>query len=77
VPRLVAGLDSAGPTPPLGPGSWADTTVRLPADLAGCTVAHAFTGVTLTAGVSAHGHVELAAADLFAHSPVALLTRRS
>ncbi len=77
VPRLVAGLDSAGTTPPLGPRCWADTTVRLPAALAGCTMAHAFTGVTLSAGMSAHGHVELAAGNLFAHFPVALLTPRT
>ncbi len=77
VPRLVAGLEGAGTTPPLGAGCWADTMVRLPSELAGCIVEHAFTGVTLQAGVSAQGHVELAAADLFAHFPVALLTPRS
>ncbi len=77
VPRLIAGLEGAGTTPPLGPGCWDGTTVRLPADLAGCHADHAFTGVTLSTAVSAHGQLELSAADLFAHFPVALLALRT
>lgn len=76
VPRLIADMEGAGQTPPLGSRCWAGTMVRLPADLAGCTVEHAFTGATLQPGLSANGDVELAAAELFAHFPVALLTVR-
>jgi (1->4)-alpha-D-glucan 1-alpha-D-glucosylmutase len=72
VPRLVAGLSPDPARPPLGAESWPDT--RLPLD--GLDPAlrwrNAFTGEVLTPR-DVGGRPTLAAADLFAHFPVALL----
>ena len=76
VPRLVAGMEGAGSVPPLGAQCWGDTLVRLPADLAGATLVDAFTDAGHLASSSRDGTASLAAADLFTHFPVALLTLR-
>ena len=72
VPRLVARLAPDPARPPLGAEAWSDT--RLP--LAGLDPAlrwrNLFTGEVLTPEVR-DGQPSLAAADVFAHFPVALL----
>jgi (1->4)-alpha-D-glucan 1-alpha-D-glucosylmutase len=72
VPRLIVRLNPDPARPPLGPQTWSDT--RLP--LTGLDPAlrwrNAFTGEVLVSE-DRDGPPSLAAADLFAHFPVALL----
>jgi (1->4)-alpha-D-glucan 1-alpha-D-glucosylmutase len=73
VPRLVASLPGHGLAPPLGADAWDDTAIVLPESCGARRFTQAFTGITLTPVPGVQG-VCLAAADLFAHLPVALLT---
>jgi (1->4)-alpha-D-glucan 1-alpha-D-glucosylmutase len=72
VPRLIATLVGDANRPPLGADVWGDTAVQLPAAAAGLTLCHVFTGRPVVPGGSPSG-ATLAAADLFAEFPVALL----
>jgi (1->4)-alpha-D-glucan 1-alpha-D-glucosylmutase len=69
VPRLVASLLPDGGGPPLGTAVWGDTRVELPAPYATSRFCDAFSGSMIepTDG-------SLAAADIFARFPIALLT---
>ncbi|ODS52891.1 MAG: malto-oligosyltrehalose synthase [Acidobacteria bacterium SCN 69-37] len=72
VPRLVHTVfGSHAPAPPPAE-AWADTTIAVPAPLAGSTFTHVFTGERIApdpAGAAARMRV----ADLLRHAPVALL----
>ena len=72
VPRLVAGLAPDPSRPPLGLEVWQDTRLILPGVDPGTRWRHAFTGEILVAE-DRDGQPSLAAADVFAHFPVALL----
>jgi (1->4)-alpha-D-glucan 1-alpha-D-glucosylmutase len=72
VPRLVVSLPGDAAEPPLGDACWGDTTIDLPADLAGVRLTNAFTGETLAPD---SGAPQLRTADVFATFPVALLTQ--
>jgi maltooligosyltrehalose synthase len=75
VPRLIAGLVGDSGRPPLGREIWDDTTVQLPAGFADIELCDAFSGRRVTPCRTANS-VTVAAADLFADYPVALLLGR-
>jgi (1->4)-alpha-D-glucan 1-alpha-D-glucosylmutase len=72
VPRLVARLNPNPDRPPLGGGVWADTRLSLAGVESGGSWRDAFTGRRVTASDGT-----VAAAELFADFPVALLLRES
>jgi (1->4)-alpha-D-glucan 1-alpha-D-glucosylmutase len=72
VPRLLATLLGTAGDLPLGPPVWDDTRLLLSGVTPGLRLHNVFTGEELTAG-GHDGQAALAAADLFAHFPVALL----
>jgi (1->4)-alpha-D-glucan 1-alpha-D-glucosylmutase len=72
VPRLVVELAGAHERVPLGPRLWRDTRIKLPESHASGIWTHLFTGYEMQ---SKDGHV--AAVELFAEFPVAVLTSRS
>jgi (1->4)-alpha-D-glucan 1-alpha-D-glucosylmutase len=72
VPRLIARLAGDSGRPPLGAEAWGDTAVRLPDAAAGLTLCDVFTNRRIVPREAADG-AALAAADLFADFPVALL----
>ena len=72
VPRLVARLAPEPGRPPMGAEIWQDTRLPLPGLDPALRWRIAFTGEVLTPEVR-DGQPSLAAADLFAHFPVALL----
>ena len=67
VPRLVVGLLKGQNGVPTWPTEWGDTAIRLPDQWRGREWENVFTGEKLTAGTA------LAAGDVFASFPVALL----
>jgi (1->4)-alpha-D-glucan 1-alpha-D-glucosylmutase len=75
VPRLVASLPGSCAPPPTGRTCWADTVVMLPCELGSTPLTDAFTGgeVRPSAGAAPGFHLDVA--DMFAHFPIALLTR--
>jgi (1->4)-alpha-D-glucan 1-alpha-D-glucosylmutase len=72
VPRLIATVAGSSGRPPLGAEAWSDTAVQLPAAVAGLPLCDVFTGRRFEVRAIDNG-VTLAAADLFADFPVALL----
>jgi (1->4)-alpha-D-glucan 1-alpha-D-glucosylmutase len=72
VPRLVAGLTPDPARPPLGAEAWPDTRLTLAGLDPALRWRNAFTGEVLVPQ-DRDGQPSLAAADLFAHFPVALL----
>ncbi|MGP0066646.1 MAG: hypothetical protein ACLQGP_24030 [Isosphaeraceae bacterium] len=72
VPRLVAGLTSDPDRAPLGPEVWQDTRLILAGVAQATRWRNLFTGEVLTAE-DRDGQPSLAAADIFAGFPVALL----
>ncbi|MBX9579968.1 MAG: malto-oligosyltrehalose synthase [Gemmataceae bacterium] len=70
VPRLSAGLVPDGGRPPVGPGVWADTVVRLPDGLGGRWT-NAYTGEAVTAGEA------LPVAEALGVFPAAVLVKES
>ncbi len=72
VPRLVAGLSRDPSRPPLGLEAWQDTRLILTGVTSGTSWRHAFTGEVLVAE-GRDGQPSLAAADVFANFPIALL----
>ena len=71
-PRLVSGL-AAGGAAPTG-AVWAETRLRLPAELGGARWECALSGRTVSGAAAAAGGAALLAADALATFPVALLT---
>jgi (1->4)-alpha-D-glucan 1-alpha-D-glucosylmutase len=71
VPRLVTRLVADTSRPPLGAEVWQDTRLHLPGVDPGLRWHNVFTGETLAA--AEQQGLSLAAADIFAHFPVALL----
>jgi len=72
VPRLTARLTGHGARLPVGADVWGDTRVVVPAELAAPTV-DAFTGALVRATARDGSELALAAGDLLARFPVALL----
>jgi (1->4)-alpha-D-glucan 1-alpha-D-glucosylmutase len=72
VPRLPTRLAPDPGRPPTGPAIWQETRLLLPEADPAPRWRHVFTGASLTP-VEQDGHPSLAAADLFADLPVALL----
>ena len=72
VPRLLAGLAPDPDRPTLGTEAWEDTRLILPGIASGTRWRDLFTGEVLTAE-ERDGQPSLAAADVFASFPVALL----
>jgi (1->4)-alpha-D-glucan 1-alpha-D-glucosylmutase len=72
IPRLLAGLTSDPDRPPLGPEVWQETRLVLTGVAPGARWRNLFTGEILTAEAR-DGQPSLAAADVFASFPVALL----
>ncbi|MBI4736167.1 MAG: malto-oligosyltrehalose synthase [candidate division NC10 bacterium] len=72
VPRLTAHLTDNGARLPLGAGVWGDTWVVLPEEFPGGSCTNLFTGAEVQA-VERDGGARLAAGDLLADFPVALL----
>ena len=68
VPRLVASLDRGEGWLPIGPETWGDTRLRLPAALAGSTWRNVFTGEEIRATEAC-----VSVASVLATCPVALL----
>jgi (1->4)-alpha-D-glucan 1-alpha-D-glucosylmutase len=71
VPRMIVALQPAADIPPLGERVWGDTRIELPAGTAS-RYRHVLTGECLHARLPGNGPA-LAAADLFARFPVAVL----
>jgi (1->4)-alpha-D-glucan 1-alpha-D-glucosylmutase len=71
-PRLVATLLPDIDIGPIGERVWGDTCIELP--LGPASYRHVLTGQTLT-GRTAGGRMTLAAAEVFAHVPIAFLER--
>jgi (1->4)-alpha-D-glucan 1-alpha-D-glucosylmutase len=71
VPRLTARITEGGSAPPLGPGAWKDTAIRLPKATADRYL-ETFTGVTVAARHRPAGW-HLPVANVLAVFPVALL----
>jgi (1->4)-alpha-D-glucan 1-alpha-D-glucosylmutase len=72
VPRLIARLAGDAGRPPLGATVWGDTTVQLPAEAAGLRLCDVFTNRRFVPCAGSNS-ATLAAAELFADFPVALL----
>ena len=72
VPRLMTRLVAKAGDLPLGPAAWEDTWLTTAGVTPGARLRNVFTGETLTAG-ERHGLASFAAAEVFAHFPVALM----
>ena len=68
--RIATAFGPAGP--PLGAAAWQETRLLLPDVDPAWRWSHVFTGERL-APIESEGRLALAAADVFAHFPVALL----
>jgi (1->4)-alpha-D-glucan 1-alpha-D-glucosylmutase len=74
VPRLLTRLTSQPGGLPLGKEVWQDTVVNLPGSELGRRLVNRFTGERLTLAGEG-GRIGLRLGEIFAHFPVALLTR--
>ena len=74
VPRLVTRLIPSDDQVPLGEPVWQNTRLLLPADIASRDWCNPFTGESFVASRD-DGQLSLGVAEIFAHFPIALLSR--